>query len=138
MRILLKVRLERSKRCSLYSTGPSCGSASSRVIAFVGLKDDALLGESLVSDSGASKVGLLETSLVHGDDTRGISVSKVKMEAMFNWSSDMTSLIDSLEDAFARSVPDVKLMLMILQQSQVKYGSDLDNVHSMAASGYGS
>jgi hypothetical protein len=85
----------RKSRCSLYSVGPSCGSASSLVtVVYSADASEPILvasctavasfvGSGLacchgVGDSEGSPVG----GAVHGDDTRGGSGSKVNMEAM--------------------------------------------------------
>jgi hypothetical protein len=81
----VKDRRRRRSRCSLYSVGPSCGSASSLVmlvysvtgprlpaLAFGGVPFCCVFGE-LVDPPGG---------VAHGEDTRGGSGSKVKMEAI--------------------------------------------------------
>lgn len=76
-------RLGRSKRCSLYSTGPSCGSARRRVtgtaLCACGLADNDATSEGLSAFA-------LSRSLPcnQGDATRGGSGSYVKTEAMFD------------------------------------------------------
>jgi hypothetical protein len=85
----------RRRRCSLYSVGPSCGSASSLVtVVYSSGASEPILVASItlaasfvggglaccrvIGDSERSPLG----AAVHGDDTRGGSGSKVNMEAM--------------------------------------------------------
>lgn len=85
-----------SRRCSLYSVGPSCGSASRRVTVVLSMIGSSMPDRDCCSSLSPSLEGIGLAAcwragvfvpvpaggVAHGDDTRGGSGSKVNMEAM--------------------------------------------------------